>query len=329
MGENLSLEPLQVELLTQLYVDLFENRSDRVDLLAWCKERGIDREGAMKLYRVLHEDLDLIASKVIGLYPGLTLRGTLLVEQNGLAPAELIARQDQIRRHLIARGMEARRRDGKFGRVHVHQAMRDGGFAEHELHGNYFFLLETYIIEGQTVGSYRLTDHGIEVAERLELQDSFEARWEAMKLVTGKREVQKRGHDLEDLLAELAASEGLSVESRVRSVGEENDLVISQDYHHFLTSCKWEKGKAKSEYLDILRARIMKRTTQTNGVLVSVGGFSAELVKEAESNTSTGLVVLIGKGDLERLFKGEVRLSEMLLERHTAMVRYRRAIFES
>jgi hypothetical protein len=63
-------------------------------------------------------------------------------------------------------------------------------------------------------------------------------------------------------------------------------------------------------------------------MLVSVGGFSKELVQEAESNTSLGMVMLFGRGDLERLFTGQERLADMLVERHTTLARYRRAVFE-
>lgn len=318
-----NITPVEREMLEELYEGHFRDNLRGVKLFEWCAAKGLDEEAARALYRKLSDELGLVESKTIGLVPGITLEGIAYVEAQGWCH-KVAQRQDELRKVLLRAGLRHRRAEGRHSWLAWGQTLRESGFGEEEYNR---WLEQKYLVE-RTAGVYRLTDIGVHIAERLEFQESIESRWETMKAVTDVQGVKKRGHELEDLLGVVAEAEGLAVDTQVRSNGEENDLVISADFHHFLVSCKWEKGPAKAEYLDILRARIMKRTVQTNGVLVSVGGFSSELVKEAESNTSIGLVVLVGRGDLERLFQGELRLRDLLLERHTALARYRRTIFE-
>ena len=234
--------------------------------------------------------------------------------------------QDECRKTVLRLAFAEYEKNGRRGLLFAHHLAFEVQVPERVLHTNLFLLRDIFAIEfhGQ---NFKLTEHGLALVEALDFHDRVEGRWKELEEGSGMTP-QARGHALEELLAGAARREGLDVETRVRSTGEENDLVISKGHDHFLVSCKWEKKRAPNHYLESLRMRLLKRPG-TFGMLVSVGGFSQELVREAEGNTSLGMVMLFGRGDLDRLFTGSARLGEMMVERHTTLARYRRAVFES
>ncbi|RYG95579.1 MAG: hypothetical protein EON58_13880 [Alphaproteobacteria bacterium] len=256
---------------------------------------------------------------------GITASGIIYLEDSRLADPELAARQDACRKEILTCGKEEHVENGSLGAVGIDDLEKAVDVPDRVLHANLYFFRDLYVLVFQG-RRFRLTDRGLLLADAVHFQDRIEKRWQELCAGNGMSP-QVRGHALEEILAESARSEGLNVETRVRSVGEENDLVISRDHDHFLVSCKWEKKRAANHYLESLRMRLLKRPG-TLGILASVGGFSKELVREAESNTSLGIVMLFGRGDLDRIFTGKARLADMMVERHTSLARYRRALFE-
>lgn len=314
----------EIEFLKELHSRNFTEGLTHMSYRDWCEARNVSGEECARSYQQL-TDAGLMDAQAFGMTVGLTAEGICFLEDNRHVDAKFIGTQVQCRRLILRRGFEAYEHSGSRGRVRVHQLALEAEVHERVLHRNIFFLRDVLALEmeGQ---SFRLTERGVDLYQSVQFRDRIESRWE--ELCSGETmSPQVRGHALEDLLAELASFEGLMVDTRVRSPGEENDLVISKDHDHFLVSCKWEKTVAPNQYLEVLRMRVLKRPG-TLGILVSVGGFSGELVREAESNTSLGMVMIFGRGDLDRLFRGEERLGDMMLDRHRTLARYRKAVFE-
>ncbi|MBX7134480.1 MAG: restriction endonuclease [Fimbriimonadaceae bacterium] len=302
-----------------LYEGRFTGKRDFVDFTKYGESNGIEGEHIKRTFHRLLQT-GLFKSRGCGMFLQLTVDGVLCAEEMEFFP-KLTERQDLVRRVILKEGMIAWEEGGHLGVVNWREAMRSHDLSDEDYPPNFFHLLERGVVKGAGPACFQLTQLGAIIATRIKMLETFERRWNDLKALKQCSQ-QQRGHRLEDLVADLARFDGLTVDTRVRSSGEENDVVISDDLHHFLVSCKWEKGKAKSEYLDILRARIAKRPG-TVGLLVSVGGFSSELVREAESNTSLGLVILCGAGDLDQLVSGKQSLKEFICEAHTHLIRSR------
>jgi len=322
--ENVEIEDVEEDFLKELYRLNFTQGLTYCSYRKWCADAGVlDSECNRGYNRLI--DSGLAKAAAMGMTMAITAEGTLYLETGNLVDPQLAEEQDQCRKTILRRGAEEYARNGRRGLVYFRHVAPEVNVSERVFNMNLFLLRDIGAIElrGQ---NFVLTEHGRKLVKALDFSERIEARWVELKHGEAMTP-QTRGHALEELLAEIARWDGLDVETRVRSTGEENDLVISEGHDHFLVSCKWEKKRASSDYLDSLRMRLLKRPG-TLGMLVSVGGFTRDLVKEAEGNTSLGLVMLLGRGDLERLFTGQVRLGEMMVDRHTTLARYRRAVFE-
>lgn len=314
----------EIEFVQELYNRNFTQGMTHMPFRDWCTEKGLDHSETLRNYERI-TDSGLVKSAGLGMMLRISPTGISHIERNRLANIELIKQQDECRKTILQCGVDVYEIHGKLGLVFVKELETKVSVQPRVLHANLFLLRDWSVIE--TMGmNYSLTSRGHELVAALNFREKVEAQW--AELTAGETmSPQARGHALEELIAEQARNEGMAVDTRVRSNGEENDLVLSQGHLHFLVSCKWENGRAPAHYLDTVRIRIQKRPG-TLGVLVSVGGFSEELIREAESNTSLGLVMLLGKGDLKRLFEGKEQLNNMLIDRHTALARYRRVLFE-
>ena len=313
-----------LDFLRELYRLNFTQGLTHLSYRNWCEKRGVEYEQCQRGYDRL-TDSGVVESAAMAMTVALTASGVIHLENNGLVEPQFSASQDECRKLILRRGFDEHQRSGRRGLVPIHEIEHEASVPERVVHQNLTFLRDIYAIEFQA-RYFKLTHHGLQLVEAMDLHDRVESRWNELRRGDGIKP-QARGHALEELLADTARNEGLDVKTRVRASGEENDLVISKGHDHFLVSCKWEKKRAPNHYLESLRMRLLKRPG-TFGILVSVGGFSKELVKEAEGNTSLGMVMLFGRGDLDRLFTGQAHLREMMLDRHMTLARYRRAVFE-
>lgn len=319
-------EPTSYELsaLQELYRDDFTQGPSRLPFEEFCNEQHVPRSAIYKSFRHLTES-GLAEPASIGMYLRLTSEGVNYLELNGLVDQALSAAQDECRKLILKKAYEAYEEHGRQSRLHLDQVRYDAKVSLGACASNLYYLRDRMFVSIEH-SHFQITEFGMEAWRYLQFSENIEATWREL-LEGTSMSPQARGHALEKLLEAIALSENLQVETNVRSTGEENDLVIGRGHDHFLLSCKWEKKRAPAHYLDSLRMRLQKRPG-TLGVLVSVGGFTKDLVREAESNTSLGMVMLFGKGDLENLFTGKTRLKELLEERHSFLVKYRKVFFE-
>lgn len=321
--QSSSLSPIEQEFLRELYQLNFTDGLSQLDYGEWLQNRGIGYDDQLRSHQRLM-DSKFAKGMYLGMSTTLTDQGIQYLEVNGLVDEELAAKQDKVRRLVLKRLDEEYQTNGSFGRIYADRLEWEVDVSREVLERNLSHLEASFLIERE-YGGLSITEIGRQVVAAFTFYDRIEDRWK--ELCAGESmKPQARGHALEDLLTDLARHEGFQVEPRARSIGEENDLVLSRGHEHFIVSCKWEKKRAPNQYLESLRMRILKRPGSL-GMLVSVGGFSKELVQEAEGNTSLGMVMLFGRGDLDRLFTAEAKLRDLMEERHAVLARYRRVLF--
>ena len=156
--------------------------------------------------------------------------------------------------------------------------------------------------------------------------------WNAAKT---ERDGPKKGRLLEDTLELLLTKvPGLHVQARTRSPDEEFDLVVrnesedpfwSKESPYFLVECKnWSSKVGPTEY-DRLLMKLRRRSDRSRlGFLVAVGGFTEGVRSHhATERAEAGLIVLVDRGDLDRLVIDPAP-SELLKELHSRAVIERR-----
>jgi hypothetical protein len=251
------LTQTEVEFLQELYRTAFTYGLSRLSYQDWCEEKGIDPEESRRCNQRLIDAGVAEATAIGKTMMGITASGIIHLGRNRLADFELAAAQDECRKAILRCGVEEHEKKSSLGLIYVNNLAREVAVPERVLHANLFFLRDLYVIEFHGL-NFRLTDHGLDLAAAVAFHDPIEFRWREL-CDGGKMSPQARGHALEEVLASLAESEGLDVETRVRSAGEENDLVISRGHDHFLVSCKWKKKRAPNHFLESLRMRLLKR----------------------------------------------------------------------
>jgi hypothetical protein len=322
----MELDNYDIKLLTELYEEFSQGHVPHVNLEKWGSQHEFDRDYALKQFTRLNNS-ELTEAAAVGPVITITTDGIIYVEEQCWSP-EYTATHRSMRNQMLLAGLAPWEEHGKFGLASFRDIEEHfPGEGESTYIANLRFLSEVGMIEHSPGQQYSLTSYG----------GVPKAQWISQAVALGNRfeelrndEVispQKRGKALEKLLEELAQFHGMVADRNVLSVGEENDLILSEHFHHFVVSCKWEKKRAKSEYLDIVRNRIAKRPGSL-GLIVSIGGFGKDIISEAENNTSLGLVVFFGKGDVEDLFRNARQFGELLLERHTELVRHRKIVFK-
>lgn len=311
-----------VALIAHLYVGKFGREYDDVNWRDWGSEQDLSHDESDSVYDRL-ERVGLVKAAALGPYAEITDLGVLYVEDNGLADAEFIKEQRLIRHRMLVELHRILRELGSKYCGVFDELVADLDLDREKAGVNLLFLERIGYVESLSVQMYRITRLGEAAVDEFLANADLASRYDALE---ASEDHQGRGHKLEDLITELALSEGFSVASRARSQGEENDLVLAMEGEHWLLSCKWESGPAKSAYVDEVRIRVAKRPG-TVGVLISLGGFSGEAVAEASSNTSLGLVLLFSKLDLEELFSRRETLLQALREKRKVLVAYRQAVF--
>lgn len=316
------MNELENSFLVYLYEGHFTRTYDSVNWREWGEEKGLSGDESDNLYYRLQR-AGLVDAASLGPFAEITVRGILTVENEALGAAELVTEQQTIRHKLLIELDRIMREDGPQYFGSFDEMVLDLDMDRETAGLNIELLCSLGYAEREGIFLFRISRLGESTVASHMLKVDLAARFRALEDLADK---SKRGHDLEDLISELADRQGFVVVPRARSLGEENDVMLSLASEHWLVSCKWEAGPAKSAYVDEVRIRVAKRPG-TVGVLVSMSGFSREAVAEAASNTSLGLVLLISKADVDVLFTGEEALLEMLREKRRVLVSYRQAVF--
>lgn len=301
---------IKKEILRRLYSGAFEpNVNYHFNLHDFAKKRDIDNDLIWKIFDELEAD-DLIRFWAMGGEVAPTPSGLLFCEQNNLVDEELIKKQNEIRTKLIVTLSKILEEHPHGYMVDWQELCQEADVNEQDFQNNELILRHLYLIEKETVRSYVLTSQGKEkVNEYKRKAGRFESfkKLEALTDMT----VQQRGHKLEDLLAEVAEDEGWEVKKRVRSQGQEHDIIMHVGLHYFLISCKWEKNPIQPKEVELLESRVRSRAKTDGGIIFSMSGFTKKCIEEARFKISSAQILCYGPSDTKNIFKNKATLTEL------------------
>ncbi len=311
------------ELLSHLYVGKVTDQFHSLNWDDWARERGYSRDSVDRIYDDLHE-IGLVDAASLGPNMEITSPGIIYVETNDLAPPALKVRHDAIRKAILSELLEARESEGPRNVRDLHGLANNHDFSREEVFLNLDILRDYYFIEFVGGSLIRLSSSGIELAKKIAFSCEIEEAWQDLKGKTD--EPQARGHELEKLLARILEHEDWPVDLNVRATGEENDLIASQGFIYFVFSCKWEKSVVGARVVRDLRDRITARPGSI-GVLVSIGGFSSEAVEYVESRLESASILFVSKADLDMVFSGEIRITDLISSKRDVLMKKRKVVF--
>lgn len=135
------------------------------------------------------------------------------------------------------------------------------------------------------------------------------------ELASGKDE-QRRGFLLQDLLNRIFDLYDIPVmKSFTRNNGgEQIDGAFKLDGWHYIVECRWRKKLSDIRELDGLSGQISRSGKQTMGVLLSINGWSNNVVPLLKQNPDKNIFLIDGY-DLRMVLSGEVDLKDLLMSK--------------
>lgn len=133
------------------------------------------------------------------------------------------------------------------------------------------------------------------------------------ELASGKDE-QRRGYLLQDLLNRTFDFYDIPVmRSFTRNNGgEQIDGAFKLDGWHYLVECRWRKKLNDIRELDGLSGQVGRSGKQTMGVLLSINGWSSNVVPLLKQNPDKNILLIDGY-DFRMVLTGEVDLKDLLM----------------
>jgi hypothetical protein len=138
---------------------------------------------------------------------------------------------------------------------------------------------------------------------------------------------QRRGLEFQKLFAELVEQQGWAHEESVRTSHEEMDVVINQKHEYYIVECKWWRRPVSAAVIRELYGKLRGRAL-TNGIVVSMSGFSSGAVEQSREYASDRVILLFGPEDVGALVHDQVLLTDMLDEKYDALVKRREVTYQ-
>jgi hypothetical protein len=150
------------------------------------------------------------------------------------------------------------------------------------------------------------------------------ARLEALK---SESDPHSRGPKLEGLLSELFGREHFRVTKDLVAGGRQIDLFVIRGRLSLLVEAKWTERPAQHDVLDAMNGRLLEAAPNVVGLVVSMSGFTKEVVKRVER--STGRPILLMDGDEVEHAAAGGGLYTLVQHKFDQLVRNRKVVFGS
>jgi hypothetical protein len=175
---------------------------------------------------------------------------------------------------------------------------------ETEFDTNSHFLENLGSLEFTSNMTIAITDRGYAQVGDWRKRTSFAER---LSTLQEKEQItfQKRGRELEKLLADVAEYCGWRVDLNTRRPGEEVDIIISRNMKYFIVSAKWERKPIQPKAMRDLRERVTHRHGSV-GIFVSMSGFTDEAASYAIERLESAAILLFGPEDVAASLRGEL-----------------------
>jgi len=309
-------------ILIRLYEGAFKDGiSYEVNLNDFAAEKEIENELIWKIYEEL-KDAGLIKMWAMGGWVAPSSIGLSFCEENKLVDDAIIRAQNKTRIKILQAYANIYDEHSKDYLVYWEEICKISGVSEQDFQKNIRILLDGDYLKKDTIRAYTITQKGLDVLRKYRKKV---ARLEAFTNLESLRGTtpQLRGHQLEDLLAEVASDEGWDVDKRVRSQGQEHDIITHKGFHYFLISCKWESDPIQGKEVELLESRVRSRASTTGGILFSMSDFTENCIREAFAKISSARIMLFGPKDIKNIMQNEKSLTDLVDEKLERLMHHR------
>ena len=123
---------------------------------------------------------------------------------------------------------------------------------------------------------------------------------------------QKRGYRLEEILNRLLEICGIrAVESfRRNDGGEQIDGAFEMAGWYYLVECKWQTNTVSQQAVDALSAKVRRSGSQSMGVLLSINGWSGNVVGLLKQNPDKNVLLMNGH-DIRAVMSGDISFDSL------------------
>jgi hypothetical protein len=316
---------VRVDLLRALYQD-WDRHGDcgGFSLGAWASEAGVDdRLAARSAARLKQEGC--LEEPLLSDTVRLTAYGALEAGRLGLDPAAS-ARAGELRARILRCLDDGKNADAPDGWVWVGDIDEYTAESAERVSAELGVLLLVEMIECESGGLYRISLLGGQYLEGLDRQVQLVDRFDSLSSDEGPTP-QRRGHDLERLIAECVRMQGWEAEERVRASGQETDVLIHREREYYLVECKWEAGPVGPAAIREFAGRLQQRFG-ARGLFLSMGGFTDAAVDDAKGFMGTAPTYLFGTEDISSLLEGRQSLDDLLNEKVQAAIGRRELVWQ-
>ncbi len=269
------------------------------------------------------EDKGFIKGLKSSPYGEITPFGIIEAEKREIISAERIQRNGEIRYKILELGFNMYETHHYDESVHINDIKN---FNSNELNCNADFLKDRELIYFDSTNTFHIKPSGIKQFQIWQKQKYFQDEFRELSELN-QMTPQQRGKRLETLIAEVSEFVGWEQEPNVQTSYEQIDVVINKNREYYLIECKWEKDPSEAEVIDKLFGKLSRRAG-TNGILMSMSGFSKGSVECVKDFTNQKLILLFGKKDIEQIISNPDSFEKLFNEKYKELVMRRNVIWK-
>lgn len=312
---------IENEILRNLYHH-WENHSGNTIYAVLDKLEGVKETSFERIAEVL-QDAQFI--KDIGRSENckITPLGIIEAEKRELIDSDKVQLHEKIRFQILKAAFDSYELEGNRGEFSINELIENQNLDKFAVFKNASFLKDLGFINSASGRSYSSTALGRKNFKNWEQQNFLNQ--ELTRILELKP--QKRGVELQKLIAKAVEFAGWQQEESVKTSYEEMDVIIYQKREFYLVECKWEKDPIGTPAVTHLRDKLNRRMG-TNGILMSMSGFASTSCRNIEESTGQNLILLFGKEDIETLISNPGSFELLLDEKYKELVMRRKVIWK-
>jgi Restriction endonuclease len=247
----------------------------------------------------------------------ITSKGIIEVESRDFISPETLQKMKNVRYKILQALYELCIAEGIHADLGYDEFYKKSEIDEIDCSRNFDFLREMKLVTDDSSNSFKITEEGLKQFEILQKHKFFKDEFEKLsKLV--EMTPQQRGKKLEFLLAEIIEFAGWN-QKEIKTSYEQIDIVIHKNREFYLIECKWEKTPSEAEVVDKLFGKLSRRAG-TNGIIMSMAGFSKGSVDCVKDFTNQKLILLFGKKDIEQIVSNPNSFEELFNNKYKELV---------
>lgn len=311
---------LEITILRNLYENHFLGDGHLV-LKELCNKEGWDANTFDKAVRHLRKDF--IFSQTISTH-SITSKGIIYCEDNGIAPKELSAQNNKVRK-LILDSLNKVYEEGRpDDEVHYEELSELTGLDTDSMMANLDLLVDlNYVDSCASDGYYKITDRGLDAIKDWKSRNAIAKEFEDIS----KMNPQARGRAFQKVFARIVAQLGWMQDEGVKTSHEEMDVLVYRDREYYLVECKWEKDPIEAGVIRELHGKLSNRA-DVRGVVVSMSGFAAGATTQVKEYVGSRIILLFGPEDVSSMVYARHSFDDLLNHKYKELIMRRNIVFD-